>query len=161
MFIQNYFLCFLFFICHNIKSHIICSRCKFNVTSEFVLENQESSVALSSKISSVFYNRDVLLNTFKNPHNSYFQVVTFKDAIISCDNENYEENSFFPGYSWSMCICPSCMNHLGWKFKPIINHCINKNIKHCSNNKPFYGLIKDKLKHMVDEELEKGERVEL
>jgi len=89
-------------------------------------------------------------------------VITFKNAHLSCDEESYEEHTFFPGYGWSGCVCPHCGSHVGWRFNPIKEQCIiNENEKECKNKSPFYGLIKDRMKHKIDDEMENGIKIEL
>ena len=29
------------------------------------------------------------------------------------------ENTWFPGYRWQISYCPSCYEHLGWKFTAV------------------------------------------
>ncbi|KAL7677972.1 hypothetical protein ACOME3_004201 [Neoechinorhynchus agilis] len=61
---------------------------------------------------------DGLMLKFVNP-----QGVTFECLICDCINDvqteqqMYDSFSWFPGYSWSVIWCESCLAHLGWGFR--------------------------------------------
>lgn len=77
------------------------------------------------------YINDVHTHLFKNPAGIFFRVICFSNAPGSFNISEYtEDNSWFSGYSWSITICRSCNNHLGW---------------HYSGPSEFYGLIADRL----------------
>lgn len=54
---------------------------------------------------------------------------------------SYLGGSWFEGYGWKVCQCPSCKNHLGWMFETI-DRIINNNPLYPSE-KGFYGIILD------------------
>lgn len=67
-------------------------------------------------------------HSFANPHGLFFEISCFKNAPgCICSNESSSEFTWFPGFSWRVAACQSCLNHLGWLFSSAKNH--------------FYGLI--------------------
>lgn len=57
--------------------------------------------------------------TFVNPGGHVFQVLTLRDVHrdhVFIDPTRSTEDSWFPGYSWSITHCGTCYNHLGWRF---------------------------------------------
>ena len=71
-----------------------------------------------------------------NPYGLLFEVGCFARAV-GCQTTGNPTTEFtwFPGYAWSIALCASCANHLGW---------------HYTGKPPseFYGLI---LSHLVEE----------
>jgi hypothetical protein len=69
---------------------------------------------------------------FANPHGYVFEIGCFSDAG-GCrpGSVSSYEFSWFVGFSWQICSCNYCSNHLGWMFS--------------SESKKFYGLILEKL----------------
>lgn len=69
---------------------------------------------------------------FENPAGIFYRVICFTHAPGATNISEYtNDNTWFTGYSWSITICRSCNNHLGW-------HYIS-----CSAD--FFGLIADRL----------------
>jgi cereblon len=57
--------------------------------------------------------------TFVNPGGHVFQVLTLRDVHrnhVFIDPARSTEDSWFPGYAWSITHCGTCYNHLGWRF---------------------------------------------
>ena len=42
-------------------------------------------------------------------------------STIICVGEPTPEQSWFPGYSWTIIYCQRCLFHLGWRFTRDIN----------------------------------------
>lgn len=72
-------------------------------------------------------------HTFANPNGIVFEIGCFKIAP-GCRHTGpfTPEFSWFPGYSWQISVCGSCLTHLGWRFVS-------------AENDFFYGLILDRL----------------
>ena len=102
---------------------ISCRHCKGKITDSEEIINQKSSMSRNSINKEIFTKNNVLTHTFKNPNNIFFELITTKNANLVCDNKGYEAHTFFPGYSWSSCICPSCGNHHGWLFTRLEKYC--------------------------------------
>jgi hypothetical protein len=152
----KYFILFLFLIQAIHSQEIMCSICRAKIADSYNLVNVKSSVSLSSNFKNKFYKKKVLSHTFRNPHKILFEVVTVSEARLVCDHTVHEENSFFPGYGWKICMCPMCGNHHGWHFSPVKSHCqVEENDMETSmNRKPFYGLVTANLVSSHSEKLE-------
>jgi hypothetical protein len=72
-------------------------------------------------------------HTFANPHGIVFDIGCFK-TTIGCGHAGSASDEFtwFPGYSWRVCFCAACLNHLGWLFL-------------ARSGDTFHGLILDRL----------------
>lgn len=60
--------------------------------------------------------------TFVNPGGHVFQVMTLRDVHqqhIFIHPGRSTEDSWFPGYAWSITHCSQCYNHLGWQFNRV------------------------------------------
>lgn len=53
--------------------------------------------------------------TFTNPEGIRFDIMTFSPTI-GCRNVGTPtlEHTWFPGHTWSFCLCERCDRHLGW-----------------------------------------------
>ena len=69
---------------------------------------------------------------FENPSGIFFRIICFSEAPGSVNDSEYTyENTWFPGYLWSISLCRSSTKHLGWHYD--------------SGSGKFYGLIADRL----------------
>ena len=66
-------------------------------------------------------------------------------------------DTWYPGYSWRVCTCPHCGQHLGWMFQPE-DEIEDERLQEKPTEIGFYGLILDKL---IDEECESYVYIEL
>jgi hypothetical protein len=99
------------------EKHILCAQCRAVITSPH--ERIEVQGAHE--------------HTFFNPYGIIFQIGCFLQAQ-GCGYQGpaIEEFSWFPGYSWRIAICSSCLIHLGWLYS-------------APAKESFYGLILDHL----------------
>ncbi|MGR9106720.1 MAG: cereblon family protein [Gammaproteobacteria bacterium] len=69
---------------------------------------------------------------FSNPSGLSYHIGCF-DCAPGCSRigAETEEDTWFPGYAWSIALCSRCRIHLGWRFR--------------SSSNEFYGLILDRL----------------
>ncbi|GLE00223.1 hypothetical protein PINS_up008950 [Pythium insidiosum] len=76
-----------------------------------------SKLSKSDEIFSM--SQDGTTGTFVNPAGFVHQIMTLK-AIqrerVFVDPNRSTEDSWFPGYSWSIVYCRGCSGHLGWQF---------------------------------------------
>lgn len=72
-------------------------------------------------------------HTFANPHGLVFEIGCFRFAP-GCGyiGPATDEFSWFPGYTWRIAICRSCLSHVGWLFTS-------------TDKTSFNGLILDRL----------------
>jgi hypothetical protein len=98
-------------------------------------------MSLSSNFKGIYNRVNILTHTFKNPANIFFELFTTSESNLICEISDHEEFTFFPGYGWNSCVCPTCTTNHGWQFNPIRKHCENNpEIKDCKSLKTFYGL---------------------
>lgn len=138
---------------------IVCSQCNHKITNSMFLIDQVTDQAVKSN-QQYRFKKNILIHSFKNPQGLKFQVITSKKATLICDPVEYEEHSFFEGFTWRICSCPICGSHHGWLFSPLDKYCeniksLNKTI--CKARQKFYGLITTRIK---DSQLE-GEKIDL
>ena len=69
--------------------------------------------------------------SFKNPEGIRFNILTFS-RTLGCQEagEPTLEYTWFPGHSWSYCVCNRCRMHLGWYY---------------AGPSEFSGLIRDRI----------------
>lgn len=73
------------------------------------------------------------LHTFFNPAGIVYEIGCFRNAS-GCLLQGTVSNEFswFRGYTWQICVCIACLEHLGWYFS--------------GGNDGFFGLIVHRLK---------------
>ncbi len=132
---------------------IRCRKCGNIIGDTNKLINQKTNKSLNS-VKKLIFDKSVLHHTFKNPSNIYFEIFTLKEANLVCSNENIESYTFFPGYGWSMCVCPLCGEHHGWRFYPIEKYCKEGDINYKDDN---LEIGKYKLDYKSDKDNNKDE----
>ena len=73
--------------------------------------------------------KDVFSMSLKGPSASYVNpggvvhemltVRTMEEGSWAEGSEPSEENSWFPGYAWTILLCGDCHGHLGWRFQSV------------------------------------------
>ena len=144
---------------HREVDEILCSLCNHKITNSLFLTDEHSKVSIDSK-KKFRFNKSILVHSFKNPEKIKFQVITAKKANLICEKTEFDNSSFFEGFTWRVCTCPICGSHHGWLFVPIDKFCetisyVNKTI--CKERRKFYGIITTRLK---DSQLI-GEKIDL
>jgi hypothetical protein len=140
----------------------ICNKCKKEVVDLQNIFDKETAAAIS-KSKKFYKGKQILLNKFKNPQDLFFEVFTASKTKLTCDTKIYDQTSFFHGYGWSVCYCPYCMTHHGWKFTPIGYYCdieIEDRMD-CRSRTEFYGVIIDELTFNETEKVVYEDKVEL
>ncbi|CAH0698892.1 unnamed protein product [Spodoptera exigua] len=152
MIFNLYFFVFISYILHNIcvlaeqfprsekngQELLLCRKCGADVADSYYLFSKPSPGARKTEKQNLFGQQNVTVQTLVNPFGIKFEVVTAEKA--RCDNigPNQGADSWFPGYSWRICACPHCGQHLGWTFEKtdsIVEKQSSENIK------TFHGLI--------------------
>lgn len=96
---------------------LFCSGCQAPITSRRQI----------TRIDGSHYHR------FRNPYGLTFNLGCFRHApgcvLVGMTSE---EHTWFSGFSWQLCLCEECSQHLGWYYQ---------NAQQAS----FFGLIVDRL----------------
>jgi hypothetical protein len=72
-------------------------------------------------------------HTFANPHGIVFEIGCFRSAQgCGTVGPGSDEFTWFAGHHWRVCVCVTCLVHLGWRFDS-------------PNGNTFFGLILDRL----------------
>lgn len=141
---KNIQLIFLLLIKSIINSILNCNHCGNKVASTESYIDQQSIEALNKNHQSNF-------QLFKSKYGKYFTILTLSHTNLLCQNSMFIKDSFFPGYMWSICICPICNNHLGWMFYPDNTKCSLKQNEYkrrkCEARSLFYGVIMDQVRN--------------
>ncbi|ESO95620.1 hypothetical protein LOTGIDRAFT_227202 [Lottia gigantea] len=123
------------------SGNLLCRTCGNEVTQISQLMEVPSKLAHRQRNDSFIGSERILIQLFKNPQEKYFEVVTAKSAEIhKLDHKPTSEDSWFPGFSWTIVVCPRCGSHIGWLFEANHKH------SHTSPVTSFYGLI---LNHLL------------
>ncbi|EFI33299.1 conserved hypothetical protein [Desulfonatronospira thiodismutans ASO3-1] len=99
------------------RPNLLCSGCLSRITS------QDAGISINGSQKHVFVN----------PHGLVFEVGCFSWAV-NClgTGPSTAEFSWFPGFTWQIAVCISCLMHLGWRYSS-------------GDSGEFYGLIMDRL----------------
>ncbi|XP_014788483.1 protein cereblon isoform X1 [Octopus bimaculoides] len=124
-------------------SHLICRQCGHEVACIDDLVHIPSSLALRQRNDTIQSKDKTIVQLFQNPEGKYFEVITFSKAEVLKADKPHKEDTWFPGFSWSIVICPTCGVHMGWFFESFDSD------YHTGEKKSFYGLI---LSHLVHQE---------
>ncbi|CAG4924355.1 unnamed protein product [Colias eurytheme] len=115
---------------------LLCRKCGTDVADSHYLFNKLSSGAHKVEKQSMFGKQNITVQTLVNPFGINFDIITMEKA--SCKNIGASQgaDSWFPGYTWRICVCPHCGHHLGWTF----SHSDSNNID-SDEVDTFHGLI--------------------
>lgn len=117
---------------------ILCRRCGADIASADAVVNLKSPAASTYTNLTLFGLKNVLLQKLVNPLNVEFSVVTSKLAQCTSAGRWSEEHSWYPGYTWKVCVCSRCGHHLGWLFEPLSTAGPDRLY---ASSKGFYALI--------------------
>ncbi|GBG76201.1 hypothetical protein CBR_g21950 [Chara braunii] len=60
------------------------------------------------------------ISTFVNAHGCVHETMTLQRATgLELEGEPETENSWFPGYAWTIAHCARCRTHMGWRFTAV------------------------------------------
>ncbi|KAG6453301.1 hypothetical protein O3G_MSEX008099 [Manduca sexta] len=96
---------------------LLCRKCGADVADSFYIFSKPSPGARKTEKQNLFGKQNVTVQTLINPFGVKFEVVTMEKA--RCDNIGPQQgaDSWFPGFTWRICACPHCGQHLGWTFE--------------------------------------------
>jgi len=131
------------------KSTVLCRSCGREIADPFYLKSNLLSPEYLERhnLTSLFgRNYQVPVEKLRNPSGAEFRVVIFAKAGCRGVGQWTSEATWYPGYSWKVCLCPQCHEQKGWMFEP-------QDGAEESLEKPstqgFYALILDKI---IDED---------
>lgn len=138
----------LIILADNLESeYILCKNCGQELFLTKDLVYVKSPLALSSRNDShIFHlnNQSYKMNSnspftatiqlLENPHGNQFEIITVSNAKLMLLNDTRSiQDTWFPNYYWTICVCPHCLTHIGWYFDSI------------KEKTSFFGIIIDKL----------------
>ncbi|XP_043215177.1 protein cereblon-like isoform X2 [Amphibalanus amphitrite] len=121
------------------NSIVICRHCGHDLFDPQDIFSFESPGSLQTKNNTVIGSVRSNVQLLQNPHGYQFEVVTVRHSICAPQGTWHSSHSWFPGYSWKICLCPTCHTHIGWIFKKV------KPSEEDTTNNSFFGLILDRI----------------
>ncbi|XP_023955042.1 uncharacterized protein LOC112058432 [Bicyclus anynana] len=115
---------------------LLCRKCGADVADSYYLFSKESPGAHKIEKQNLFGRQNVTVQTLVNPFGIQFDIVTAEKARCESIGASQGADSWFPGYTWRICTCPHCAQHLGWTFESSKQTDDDKD-----NVKTFHGLI--------------------
>ncbi|CAH2068903.1 unnamed protein product, partial [Iphiclides podalirius] len=113
---------------------ILCRKCGSDVMDSHFIFTKLSPGARKIEKHNLFGRVNVTVQTLVNPYGINFDIVTSEKARCRNIGPDQGADSWYPGYTWQICTCPHCGQHLGWTFKS------NKEVSK-DNISSFHGLI--------------------
>ncbi|KAK7076727.1 hypothetical protein SK128_017944, partial [Halocaridina rubra] len=131
---------------HVDHDHLLCRKCGNEVTENYIENfiNITSTQSEQVKIVALYGHSNVTVQTLRNPANNVFELVTLKVAGCTGVGKWYSEHTWFPDYSWKVCVCPRCKAHLGWVFEPS-TRALAEPSQSKASSEGFYALILGRL----------------
>ncbi|CAE1279815.1 unnamed protein product [Acanthosepion pharaonis] len=123
--------------------YLVCRQCGHGAALTNNLINVPSSMAYRQRNDTIQGQEETIIQLFRNPEGKYFEVITLSNADVLKVDKAHREESWFPGFSWSICVCPSCGIHLGWHFEATEVDTIT------GKRQSFFGLILNHLLHQL------------
>jgi len=84
--------------------------------------------------------KEVLAQELRNPRGITFKVLISKRAKCAPTSGWFSESTWFEGFAWKVCQCPTCKAHIGWMFEPFDLATYNPVFP---SDKGFYAIILD------------------
>ncbi|GAQ86521.1 Putative ATP-dependent protease PIL [Klebsormidium nitens] len=77
-------------------------------------------VVIASKSDLMVMSADGPIGAYVNPHGHIHETLTLRRVQgLALDGFQETENSWFPGYAWTIAHCQNCGYHMGWKFTAV------------------------------------------
>eukprot|EP00747_Dinoflagellata_sp_TGD_P020540 gnl/TRDRNA2_/TRDRNA2_127885_c0_seq2.p1 gnl/TRDRNA2_/TRDRNA2_127885_c0~~gnl/TRDRNA2_/TRDRNA2_127885_c0_seq2.p1 ORF type:complete len:314 (-),score=40.37 gnl/TRDRNA2_/TRDRNA2_127885_c0_seq2:358-1299(-) len=105
---------------------LVCAGCEFPLCSEAEISEEKfetwQNVTYTYELCGGLFDRDVWCYSATNAYDHRFDVIrtlpTAENRSVFCRERPTSEFSWFPGFSWSICHCRQCLEHVGWAFSP-------------------------------------------
>ncbi|XP_053695850.1 protein cereblon-like [Sabethes cyaneus] len=101
------------------EDFFICRSCGHDVSLSNFLIDKHSPLAIGSSNQTLLTGKQVVVQEVQNTLGIRFKIVVVNQAYCAKVDSWSTLHSWFPGYSWKLCVCPKCRTHLGWMFEPI------------------------------------------
>lgn len=124
------------------SDYLICRTCGSDIALSNFITIKQSNKALVASNETLFEKKEALVQLLENPLGSRFEVIALKRASCARVHIWSTSHTWFPGYSWKLCLCPKCSSHLGWMFEPIESATSNQIFP---SQKGFYLIILDSI----------------
>lgn len=122
---------------------LLCRQCGHQITAANNLINVPSPLAVSYWNDTILDTPEVLVQLFQNPHGNRFEVIVVDKAGVYNQGQAVYKDTWFPGHTWKIAICPRCGHHMGWTFEAIDDDVDDTGKK----KNAFIGLILSHLLH--------------
>ncbi|KAL8591776.1 hypothetical protein ACOMHN_032318 [Nucella lapillus] len=129
------------------EGFLLCRQCGLEISRTDSLLNVASPLAHRQRNDSFSGNKGVLIQLFKNPQGKYFEIVASNQAEVQKVSKPFAEDSWFPGFAWTVAVCPRCGHHLGWVFDPLPSSENVVQMKVTQHSNSFFGLVLGSLLH--------------
>lgn len=120
----------------HIVDFILCRSCGHEILHPSAIIQVPSKVAHRQRNDTIAGRNGTLIQLFKNPDGAFFEVISATEANLTEVSKPSDLMTWFPGYHWTICVCPMCMKHVGWKY-----HATSPERKPQS----FFGIILDNI----------------
>lgn len=123
-----------------ITGYLVCKTCGSDSSVLNLIDNTRISSFNSALTNVTIAEKDILVQDLINPRGITFKVIISKKANCAESSGWFTDNSWFEGFAWKVCLCPTCKQHLGWIFDTIDSA---KNNPINPSDKGFYAIILD------------------
>ncbi|XP_059620840.1 protein cereblon-like isoform X2 [Phlebotomus argentipes] len=102
-----------------LKDFLICRACGSDVALSNFLLYKVSPHAKYVANETLFEDQPTLVQELENPIGIRYRIVLLRHANCAQIDSWNNYYSWFPGYSWKLCLCSKCGTLLGWMYEPI------------------------------------------
>ncbi|KAL0849978.1 hypothetical protein ABMA28_011896 [Loxostege sticticalis] len=96
---------------------LLCRKCGTDIADSYYLFSKSSPGAQKVEKQNLFGRQNVTVQSLVNPFGVKFEIVTIEKTRCKIIGSPQGADSWFPGYTWRICACPHCGQHLGWVFE--------------------------------------------
>jgi len=123
-----------------IEGYLLCKSCGEDSSVLNLIDNTRISDYNIGLSNITISDKEVLVQEVQNPRGIVFKILISKRARCAPTSGWFTEATWFEGFAWKVCQCPTCKAHLGWMFEPIESATQNPVFP---SEKGFYSLILD------------------